>query len=1409
MTEKEYGITAVEHGMLPLNTWDQIIGKLVASREEPDIEKKIDIVIAVLVNIRLLDKEEKITDQRDNKENIETIYQRLNEETITTLNGMQSPSNEYIYYFREVMKKLPVRRGGGDLIGDIRSAAEYFEEGRNGSDPMLSFAGDLRKEVHRKLSPRILSRYIKPYLELVNKNNAEPLKQAGYMALAGRFDPAKEDPKFIALAEEMYAKLSYLWDYENGDITTFKRSLKKNLGLFEKCFLKKEMETFLEICNAKYIANTLNLVDCLKRLASFKMLLKKSYFEKRIELYDFINLDLDIGRLVFIFTNDLTNNHYETVTFANIKECVALVRELIGLLNQKGIIPESNERMIKDLQEIYGMETLDILIAKRSMQNISIELQQFMQKHIFYRLGQMLNYVLEAYKVPTSSLAPIKDRFFNNFIRTTEFHAVNEFLEKIISFLNRELASKNAENSLYGKYRLSEMPAVNGDYAAYIATTWSPAPDAVRPHLGGKGNGIIDMSNLGVKVPPAFILGLPICREIFNEKLDREGFRSAIKKYLGQLEEQTGNQLGDSEKPLLVSVRSGTTISMPGSMSTILNVGITPAVLKQLEARFGANFSHSVYLRFLRNTLMALEIIPEPDNDASIETAISIAEARVREQLGEKFLCDAFEQLVKCIELVFASSRSKSVRDYLKELSIEVVYGTAVTIQQMVFGNKNQNCLSGVMFTRNPINGHDELFGEYREMTQGEDVVMGNIITRTIAAIPPAIKDELNRYKRILEKELKHDLDIEFTVEDNHLYLLQTRRASISTYAKLVVDTDMMKRGIISLDEFRKRLDRMCATNAFISVPRVEEEFREWKPPVSEGVPINPGITWGTLVLTLEKLEEIKAHRENIIYFALNTKPSDFYIINNSHGIVTVFPGRTSHAAITSITLNKPCIVGCSNAVINLEQRCVTFKSPEGDVTLKEGELVTIDANSGYVYRGTVPLSNSFIRTHNIFETLRNIVSPIEAADKVESIIREKIAILEKETGFKKKIITSVPKELFRNRNVLVRLDLNVPIKKGQITDATRIEAALPTIRYLLEVGATPVLCSHFGEPDKQEKKGKSREEIYTEYSIKPVADYLRQHFKSMVFHENSIASSGVLITKDDIVKNRVNLIENLRFAIGEKENDAVFARGLAGLSDGVFVNDAFGTSHRSHASITGVTRYVTTKLAGLLVEKELKYLGAAVSNPQRPFVGITGGSKISTKLGIIETLLQKIDKLIVGGGIGYTLLKATGFDVQKSLVEESMLETARKLMEKYGNKIVLPRDFVTTDNFDFAQQKVGNLERNVTSIREGWESFDLGEESIKHAISILEEAKTILWNGPIGAFEIKEGSEGTLRLAHELARLARAGKTVIIGGGDSAAAVQVAGVADQMTHVSTGGGASLEFLERLTLPGISVLDSE
>jgi phosphoglycerate kinase len=1401
MAETVSDNSAFEYGMTPLNTWELIIDRLTAIRQEPDQERKIAMIIAVLVNIRLLDKEEKIYDRRDSSSNIETIYKTVLEETKLTLNDMVSPSDEYIYYFRELLKKLPIRGGGRSLIDDLRSAAEYFEEGRDSDDPLLPFAGDLRKEVHRKLSPRILEKYIRPYLELIRHKNSAPIAKAGYMALATSFNPNEEDVEFIKLAEEMDEKLSYLWDYEKGDINAVKKSLEKRLDLFEKCFLRKEMEAFLTISTSENIRETDCLVDCLKRLASFKMLLKKSYFEKRISLFELLNLDLDLGRLIFIFTNDLANNHYEIISFDNIKDCVILIRELIVLLNIKGIIPRMNDKFIKDLTQIYEMETIDVLKTKRTMQNIAIEFQQFMNHNIFSRLGQMLNNVLEAYKVPTSGLSPIKDRFFNNFIRTTEFHVVMEFVEKVGIFLSRELLTRNTENSLYGSYRITKMPAVGGDFTDLIATTWSPVPERLRPFLGGKGNGIIDMNNLGISIPPAFILSLPLCNEIFNGRGDAEVFSQATHKYIQQLEEKSGKKLGCPENPLLVSVRSGATISLPGAMCTILNVGITPSIRHALGVKYGTKFSDSIYLRFLKNVLVAREMDSESAD-------IAQAEKLVLQELGQEFLNDPFLQLMKCLELVFASSKSKTVGEYLRELSIELNYGTAVTVQQMVFGNRNRHCLSGVIFTRNPINGRDELFGEYQELVQGEDVVMSNIMTRSIDTISDKIKMQLAVYKDILEKELKHELDIEFTVDDGCLYLLQTRRATISTYARLIVDMDMIKKGLITAAEFRKRIERMCATNAYISVPRTDGVFREWKPPLSEGVPINHGIIWGALVISPEKLFEMRANHENVIYLAQNTKPSDFHIINNSHGIITIYPGRTSHAAITSITLNKPCIVGCANIVINQEQKTVTFRG-ESDIILKEGELITLDANGGYVYRGTAPLSNSFIRTYDILDTIRGLDSAVAVSAEVDRIIHEKILILKRESGFQKKNIAAIPAETFRDKKVLVRLDLNVPVSKGVITDATRIEATLPTIRHLLVAGATPILCSHFGDPDKKEKTGKSREEIYAEYSLSPVADYMRRYFPDLVFQENSIASSGVLIKKTEIVPGRVNILENLRFAIGEKENDGVFARGLAGLSDGIFVNDAFGTSHRNHASITGVTRYVDMKLAGLLIEKELKYLGNAVGNPKRPFVGITGGSKISSKLGVIESLLQKIDFLLVGGGIGYTFLKARGFDVQNSLVEESMLETAARLLQKYGDKIILPRDFVITDKLDFANLRAGTVERNVKTIKEGWESFDVGEESINQALEILNKAETVLWNGPIGAFEIKEGSEGTIRLSLELAKMAEKGKIVIIGGGDSSSAVQMAGVADKMTHVSTGGGASLEFLERLTLPGIAVLDSE
>ncbi len=1393
--------------MQPLNTWESITAQLAASRAEPEQEKKIDLLVELLVNVRLIDKEERIPDARDAKGDIEKLHASLLEETRLALDAMRDPSDEYIYYARELLKKLPVRGGGGALIDDIRGAAEYFEEGRDGDDPMRSFAGDLRKEVHRKLSPRILTRYVGPYLSLIRDKNPDPLFKAGYMALATTFNPASEDPRFIELAEEMEQKLSYLWDYQKGDISVVKENLRRRLDLFEKCFLRKEMETFLSICTDEHIRDTNNLIDCLRRLRSFKTLLKKSYFEGRVGLYDFLDLDLYVGRLIFIFTNDLTNSRYESVTYANLKECVMLVKELTSLLALKGMLPGKADEFGKELTAVCEMETVDIIKTKRVLQDVSLELQRFMRGNIFKRLSRTLNNVLEVYKIPTASAPPIKDRFFNNFFRTTEFHAVDEFIEKTLGFLNRELAARSAENSLYGRYKVASLPPVNGDYDSYIASTWTSTADRVRPFLGGKGNGIIDMASLGVRVPPAFILGLPICAELFRDGADRQGFREAVGRYLAQLEEQTGRRLGSPENPLLVSVRSGTTISLPGSMCTILNAGLTPAIRAELARRYGSAFASAVYLRFLRNVLAALEAeAPAPDGGPEADAAR--AQELVAAKLGAAFLEDPFEQLIKCIDLVFASSRSHNVREYLRELSIEVNFGTAVTVQQMVFGNKNGNSLSGVVFTRNPINGRDELFGEYREMTQGEDVVMGNIVTRGVASIPAAVRAGLQKYKELLERRLKHELDLEFTVEDGELYLLQARRATVSTYAKVVIDTDLMKKGVISVYEYRGRIDRLCAGNAYISVPRNDGGAREWKPPVGTGMPINHGIASGRLALTPDRFEEFRAARENIVYMAQTTKPSDFNFINNSQGIVTVFPGRTSHAAITSITLNKPCVVGCANAVIDTSRRVVTFKG-DPDVTLKEGELVTVDANGGCVYKGAVPLSDSFIRTHNILETVSRAMTPEQAAAEVERILGERIDIMTRETGIRKKNIAGVDKAVFAGRNVLVRLDLNVPFSKGKVTDAARIEAALPTVKYLLEAGATPVLCSHFGEPDKQEKKGKSREEVYAQYSLRPVAEHMRAYLPDLVFHEGSIASSGVLVSRAAIVKGKPNLIENLRFAIGEKENDSVFARGLAGLADGIYVNDAFGTCHRRHASITGVTKHVEMRLAGLLIEKELKYLGGAVSDPQRPFVGITGGSKISSKLGVIESLLQKLDLLIVGGGIGYTLLKAAGFDVQKSLVEESMLDTARKLLQKYGDKIVLPRDFVVTDKFDFAAQKVGELRRDVKTIPEGWESFDLGKESLDHAAKILSESKTVLWNGPIGAFEIKEGSEGTLRLAHELAALAEKGKIVIIGGGDSASAVRMAGVADKMTHVSTGGGASLEFLERLTLPGISVLDSE
>ena len=380
-----------------------------------------------------------------------------------------------------------------------------------------------------------------------------------------------------------------------------------------------------------------------------------------------------------------------------------------------------------------------------------------------------------------------------------------------------------------------------------------------------------------------------------------------------------------------------------------------------------------------------------------------------------------------------------------------------------------------------------------------------------------------------------------------------------------------------------------------------------------------------------------------------------------------------------------------------------------------------------------------------------------------------------------------------KNKKVLVRCDFNVPMDENKnITDNRRIVAALPTIRYLLEQNCKVVLCSHLGRP-----KG----EFKPEYSLKPVAKELAKLLGQEVIMADDVIGEDAKNKAENLKNGEVLLLENVRFHREETDNDPEFAKKLASFGE-VFVNDSFGTAHRAHASTEGVTKYLPA-VSGFLIEKELKFLGEALENPERPFVAILGGSKVSDKIGVIENLLEKVDTLIIGGGMAYTFFKAQGYSVGDSLCEEDKCELALEIMEKAKEKKV--KFLLPIDNKIGKEFKPDTESKTVksTEIPDGWEGLDIGEETIKLYKEELQNAKTIVWNGPLGVFEFDQFAVGTNEIAKALGDI---NAIKIIGGGDSAAAVEKAGLADKMTHISTGGGASLEFLEGKKLPGIEAL---
>ena len=385
-----------------------------------------------------------------------------------------------------------------------------------------------------------------------------------------------------------------------------------------------------------------------------------------------------------------------------------------------------------------------------------------------------------------------------------------------------------------------------------------------------------------------------------------------------------------------------------------------------------------------------------------------------------------------------------------------------------------------------------------------------------------------------------------------------------------------------------------------------------------------------------------------------------------------------------------------------------------------------------------------------------------------------------------KKTITDID---VRGKKVLVRVDFNVPIQDGIVGDDTRIKAALPTLKYILDHGAALVLCSHLGRP-----KG----EVKLEFSLEPIADHLSELLgKPVTFAEDCVGPIA-LEAAEALKPGDTLLLENTRFHPGETTNDPEMAKQLSILAE-VYVNDAFGSAHRAHASTEGVA-HLLPGVAGLLMEKEIRYLDQAIADPDRPFIAILGGAKISDKIGVVRNLLNIADQLLIGGGMANTFFKAQGYPIGDSLVEDDSLETARELLDFADVRLRLPIDIVIGDRFEAgAERKV----MGMGPVPDGWRILDIGPESVNTFGKLIMEAGTVVWNGPMGVFEFPRFSDGTFGIAKEVAR---SNATTIIGGGDSVAAVKQAGLADDISHISTGGGASLEMLEGKPLPGLAAL---
>lgn len=390
---------------------------------------------------------------------------------------------------------------------------------------------------------------------------------------------------------------------------------------------------------------------------------------------------------------------------------------------------------------------------------------------------------------------------------------------------------------------------------------------------------------------------------------------------------------------------------------------------------------------------------------------------------------------------------------------------------------------------------------------------------------------------------------------------------------------------------------------------------------------------------------------------------------------------------------------------------------------------------------------------------------------------------------FAKKTVKDVD---VKNKKVLVRVDFNVPLKDGKVSDDTRIRAALPTIQYLLDNNAAVILCSHLGRP---------KDCVDLQYSLKPVADYLQTLIPQKVFFADDCIGPLAKEAADKLEGGQILVLENTRFHVEEKKNDPGMAKQLASLAD-IFVNDAFGSAHRAHASTAGVADYLPA-VAGFLMEKEIQYLGQVIEKPARPFIAILGGAKVSDKIGVIRNLLKKADEVLIGGGMANTFFKAQGYPVGDSLVEDDVLDVARELVKDGSSKLRLPVDMVIADKFeDDAAKKI----MPTGPVPDGWRILDIGPDTVAAYSKAIASAKTVVWNGPMGVFEFPNFAIGTFEIAKAVAD---SGAVSIIGGGDSVSAVNKSGLAEKISHISTGGGASLEMLEGLELPGLAVLQDK